>query len=80
VELACSWKIKEIPASLTLLASPMQHKEYSDNVNDNIDDFFLLVNKKLLDCMCFTDKQQLGILLQISQSAYFHIYFQLLLV
>jgi hypothetical protein len=40
------WKNKKkISASLSLLASPMQHKQYSDNVNDNSDNYFLLVNK-----------------------------------
>jgi hypothetical protein len=34
-----------MPASLALLASPMHHKWHSDNVNDNTDDYFLLVNK-----------------------------------
>jgi hypothetical protein len=30
---------------------------YSDSVNDNTDNYFLLINKYLLDCVCFTDKQ-----------------------
>jgi hypothetical protein len=31
-------------------------------MNDNTDDYFLLVKNKLLDCVCFTDKQQSDIL------------------
>jgi hypothetical protein len=33
-------------------------------MKDNTDDNFLLTNKKLLDCVCFPDKQQLHILFQ----------------
>jgi hypothetical protein len=55
----------------------MQHKQYSDNVNDNTDDYILLVYKRLLDCMYFTDKQQFHILFRKSQSIYFgtHLHF-----
>jgi hypothetical protein len=80
----CQWvksqKLGEIPASLALLTSPMWHAWYSDNVNNNTDDYRLLVNKKLLDCVCITDKQQLDIFIWISQSSYFGAHFQLLLV
>jgi hypothetical protein len=37
----------EVPASL------------AHSVNDNTDDYFLLVSKMLLDCVFFTDKRQL---------------------
>jgi hypothetical protein len=36
-------KMKAIPAFLTLLASLIQHKYYSSNVNDNNDYCFLLI-------------------------------------
>jgi hypothetical protein len=49
-------------------------------VNDNTDDYFLLINKTLLDCLWFKDKQHLDILFQMSQSTYFSILSQLLLV
>lgn len=58
----------------------MQHGYYTDNVNDNTDTYFLLINEKLLNYICFTGKQQLHILYQISHSAYFSTHFQLLLV
>jgi hypothetical protein len=48
-------------------------------MDDNTDDYVLLVNKDLLDCVCFTEKQ-LHILFRTSQSTYFGIHFQLLLV
>jgi hypothetical protein len=60
-------KIKEMPASLT------------SSLKDNTDHYFLPLYKRLLDCICFTEQQQLHILFQISQSAYFGICFQLLL-
>jgi hypothetical protein len=46
------------------LASAAQKN--SDNMNDNADDYFLIVSRKLLDCACFTDKQQLDTLLNIT--------------
>jgi hypothetical protein len=70
----------ETPASLALLVSPVQHKQYSDNVNNKTVDYFLLVIKRLLDCVCFTDKQQLHVLFRKAQSTYFGIHFQLVLV
>jgi hypothetical protein len=48
--------------------------------DDNTDNYFLLINKKLQDHLCFTDKQELDVLFQISQSKYFGIHFQWLLV
>jgi hypothetical protein len=36
--------------------------QYTNNMNDNTDDYFLLINKKLLDRVCFINKQQLDIL------------------
>jgi hypothetical protein len=39
------WDIKGMPASIALLASPLLHKYYSDNVDDNTYDCFLLINK-----------------------------------
>jgi hypothetical protein len=41
---------------------------------------FLLLNKRLLDCVFFPDKQQLHILFRMSQSTHFGIYFHLLLI
>jgi len=31
-------------------------------MDNNTDDYFLLINKKLLDSVCFTDRQQLQVL------------------
>jgi hypothetical protein len=41
-----------------------------DNVNDNTDDFFLLINKKYWTACALQTKQQLDILFLISQSAH----------
>jgi hypothetical protein len=56
-----SRKNKINTCSLALVALPMQHKFFSDNVKNNTDDYLLLV-KKLPGCVCFTDKQQLDVL------------------
>jgi hypothetical protein len=56
----------------------MQHQQYNDTANDNIEDYVMPINKSL-DCMWFIHKQQFYILVQISQSAYFSIHFHLLL-
>jgi hypothetical protein len=59
-------KIKEIPPFLTPLALPTRHIQYSDNVNDNTDNYFLLVNKTLLDCVCVTQTTVTHSLLNIT--------------
>jgi hypothetical protein len=59
-----------MPASLGPVVSPMRHARHSDNVNDDSDGYLLPINK-LMDCMSFGEKQQLDILFEMSQSAYF---------
>jgi hypothetical protein len=57
----------------------MLHAWYSDNVNDNTDNYLLLINGNLLDCELYR-QVTIRYSLWVSWSAYFHIHFQLCLL
>jgi hypothetical protein len=55
-------------------------QNFGDDVRDNTDSYFLLVNKCSSECVRFFEKQKLHVPFRVSQYTYFDMHFQLFLV